>query len=113
MFVVLMIYDMRKGMEKNPRRIQFTKGLYGYYYEWDTKSGRMRRRRAGLLDSLSSYEKVGESAILVQEEDLDKLAAYFQRYSDVIIARAFTIIKEVALYDVNRKNFVVQEDGKR
>ena len=89
---------MRKGMQKNPRRIQFTKGLYGYYYEWDTKSGRKRQRKAGLLESLSHYSKVGESAILVKEEDLDELIAYFQSYSDVIEAKAYKVANEVSLY---------------
>ncbi|MFX1518560.1 MAG: hypothetical protein ACFFCD_01355 [Promethearchaeota archaeon] len=99
MYSVLIIYDMRKGMQKNPRRIQFTKGLYGYYYEWDTKkSGRKRKRKAGLLESLNHYDKVGESAILVNEEDLDKLLSYFQSYSDVIEAKAYKVAHEVSLY---------------
>lgn len=98
MYSVLIIYDMRKGMQDNPRRIQFTKGLYGYYYEWDTKSGRKRRRKAGLLESLNHYNKVGESAILVKEEDLDKLMTYFQNYSDVIEAKAYKVAHEVSLY---------------
>ncbi len=112
-----MIYDMRKGMQKNPRRIQFTKGLYGYYYEWDTKSGRKRQRKYGLLDDLSNYYRVGESAILVPEEDLDRLKAYFQSYSDVIVAKAFKIAQEVPLYDTNIETMtndpIVHEDTKR
>jgi len=108
---------MIKGMQKNPRRIQFTKGLYGYYYEWDTKSGRKRHRKQGLLDDLLSYDKVGESAILVQDEDLDKLKAYFQSYSDVIVARAFNIVQELNLYDIDvnlmTNNTIIQEDINR
>ena len=108
---------MRKGMQKNPRRIQFTKGLYGYYYEWDRKSGRKRQRKFGLLENLSDFSKVGESAILVPEEDLDKLKAYFQSYSDVIVAKAFKIAQEVPLYDTNvepmTNDSIFQEDTKR
>lgn len=108
---------MRKGMQKNPRRIQFTKGLYGYYYEWNTKSGTKRQRKYGLLDNLSKYSKVGESAILVPEEDLDKLKAYFQSYSDVIVAKAFKIAQEVPLYDTKVETITndttVHEDTKR
>ena len=108
---------MRKGMQRNPRRIQFTKGLYGYYYEWDTKSGRKRQRKYGLLDDLSTYSKIGESAILVPEEDLDKLKAYFQSYSDVIVAKAFIIAQEVPLYDTKvepmTNDLIFQEDTKR
>ncbi|WP_287585124.1 hypothetical protein [Candidatus Borrarchaeum sp.] len=99
---ILISYDMRKGMKQNPRRIQFTKGLYGYFYEWETKSGRMRKRKTGILDSLKWYDKVGESTILlenIQEKDFEKLMAYFQSYSDVIYARAFKIAQEVPLYD--------------
>ena len=104
---ILIVYDMQKGMQNNPRRVQFTKGLYGYYYEWETKSGKKRRRRAGLLDDLSNYEKVGESAILLinyQEEDLDKLSKYFKSYSDVITARAFEVIQEVDLYETDTEH---------
>ncbi len=112
-----MIYDMRKGMQKNPRRVEFTKGLYGFNYSWDTKSGRKHQRKEGLLEILHSYDKVGESAILMQDEDFDKLKAYFQSYSDVIVARAFKIAHELSLYDINvehiRKSFLVQEDNKR
>lgn len=108
---------MRKGMQKNPRRIQFTKGLYGYYYAWDTRSGRKRQRKYGLLDDLSNYSKVGESAILVPEEDLDKLKAYFQSYSDVIVAKAFKIAQEVPLYDTKvepmKNDILFHEDTKR
>jgi hypothetical protein len=103
-------------MQKNPRRIQFTKGLYGFYYEWDTKSGRKRQRKFGLVDNLSDFSKVGESAILVPEEDLDKLKAYFQSYSDVIIAKAFKIAHEVPLYDTkvnSMSNDNVQVDTNR
>ena len=88
-----------KRHANDTRRVEFTKGLYGFYYEWDTKSGRKRQRKLGLLDALHSYDKVGESAILVQDEDLYKLKAYFQSYSDVSVARAFKIAQEVSLYE--------------
>ncbi len=93
---MLVIYDMRKGMQKNPRRVEFTKGLYGYYYAWDTKVGRKRRRKMGLIDEFE-YDKVGDSAILVLKGDIAKLFSYFQRYSDVIAMRAFQVSQEVAL----------------
>ncbi len=96
MSLVLYVYDVKKGCQRDPRRTMFNKELFGYKYKWLTKDGERERFRSGLLQRYKA-SKIGDSAISVDLEFSIFFDELFKIYSDVINVRKFIIEKEVFL----------------
>lgn len=94
--LVVYVYDVKKGKQRDPRRTMFNKELFGYKYKWLTKDGLKEKDRAGLLQRYQA-NKIGDSAISVNLEFAGFFDELFKIYSDVITVRKFLVEKEVFL----------------
>ncbi|MHA1631631.1 MAG: hypothetical protein ACTSXC_02305 [Candidatus Freyarchaeota archaeon] len=93
------VYDVRPGMANDPRRVKFSKELFGYSYKW--RKGKDKRTvmkyKSGLID-LDGCERAGDSAILVPDEHVEEFNSLFRKYNDVIRCRVFVVEREEVIY---------------
>ncbi|MHA1238621.1 MAG: hypothetical protein ACTSSJ_05205 [Candidatus Odinarchaeia archaeon] len=93
---IIYIYDVIRGKQTNPRRVRFSKELYGYKYSWETSEGLKTAYKKGIVSKCKA-EKVGDSAILVEEEDAKEFDTLFMRYMDIIRVRKFRVLREESI----------------